>query len=204
MGFLRVPTTLEGLSFGVVGANRVARPSMKSPTSTYGLAVGDIPRGDRPLMPGYGILPASEGTGLLPWSWATERLVASHDYWLATVRADGRPHVMPVWGVWLDSALWFSCSNGSRKTRNLRLDGHCSLATDDAQHPVVVEGVAQIVADDANRRRMLDAENAKYGTAYGLDMVDPAQNTCFQVRPTWVFALDADDFTGSPTRYRPL
>ena len=33
-------------------------------------------------MPGYGILPAGEGTGLLPWEWAVERLARSHDYWL--------------------------------------------------------------------------------------------------------------------------
>ncbi|MFG1646895.1 hypothetical protein ACGFMK_42015 [Amycolatopsis sp. NPDC049252] len=33
-------------------------------------------------MPGYGI--AAAGEGLLPWSWADERLRASHDFWLAT------------------------------------------------------------------------------------------------------------------------
>ena len=34
-------------------------------------------------MPGYGTLPATEGGGLLPWSWAEERLIRSHDFWLA-------------------------------------------------------------------------------------------------------------------------
>jgi hypothetical protein len=38
----------------------------------------------RPHMPGYGVLGAAEGSGLLAWSWADERLRASHDYWLAT------------------------------------------------------------------------------------------------------------------------
>ena len=46
-------------------------------------------------MPGYGIVGPDEGRGLLPWSWAEERLIASHDYWVATVWPDGRPHVMP-------------------------------------------------------------------------------------------------------------
>lgn len=157
---------------------------------------------DRPFMPGYGVRTESEGTGLLPWAWVEERLAVSHDYWLATTRPDGRPHVMAVWAVWMDGALWFGCSNGSRKTRNLRADGRCSLATADAQQPVVIEGVAEVVTDDGARRRMLDAENSKYGTDYGIEMVDPAQNTCFSVSPTWVFALDTADFTGSPTRYR--
>ena len=161
----------------------------------------EAPRADRPDMPGYGTLPPAEGTGLLPWSWAEERLARSHDYWLATVRPDGRPHVMPVWAVWLDAALWFSCSNGSRKTRNLRRDGRCTLTTDDARQPVVAEGVAEVVSGEADLRSLLDAENAKYGTDYGIEMLDPAANTCFRVRPTWVFGLESADFTGSPTRW---
>lgn len=48
---------------------------------------------------------------------------------------------------------------------------------------------------------MLQAENAKYGTSYGLDMVDPASNSVFALLPEWVFALDSSDFTGSPTRF---
>lgn len=49
--------------------------------------------------------------------------------------------------------------------------------------------------------RMLAALNAKYGTDYGLDMVDPAVNSVFALRPHWVFTLDSEDFTGSPTRF---
>ncbi len=48
---------------------------------------------------------------------------------------------------------------------------------------------------------MLEAENAKYGTAYGMDMVDPASNSVFALAPEWAFALDSSDFTGSPTRF---
>jgi hypothetical protein len=50
-------------------------------------------------MPGYPIV--DDGAGLLPWSWAEERLLAVHDYWLATVHPDGRPHVMPVEPRWI-------------------------------------------------------------------------------------------------------
>jgi hypothetical protein len=48
-------------------------------------------------MPGYGVAGPTGGRGLLPWSWAEGRLTKSHDYWVATVRQDGRPHLMPVW-----------------------------------------------------------------------------------------------------------
>jgi hypothetical protein len=63
-----------------------------------GLAM-DKPRASRPYMPGYGILGPTKGSGLLPWSWAEERLTASRNYWVASSWPDGRPHSMPVWGV---------------------------------------------------------------------------------------------------------
>ena len=118
----------------------------------------------RPFMPGYGTLGASEGNGLLPWSWAEERLARSHDYWLATVTPGGRPHVMPVWAVLLDDRLWFSSSVRSRKARNLSNSPFASLTTDDAQGPVIAEGVVERITEVSMLERMLAAENEKYGT----------------------------------------
>lgn len=155
----------------------------------------------RPYMPGYGTLPATEGTGLLPWSWALERLTQSHDFWLATVTADGAPHLMPVWAVWHQDALWFSSANGSRKARNLVAEPRCSLSTENPIEPVVVHGRARRVTGTDELSAMLAAENAKYGTSYGLEMVDPALNSVFTMRPEWAFALDSRDFAGSPTRF---
>jgi Pyridoxamine 5'-phosphate oxidase len=157
---------------------------------------------DRPHMPGYGLVAADEGSGLLSWSWAEERLIRSHDYWLATAWPDGRPHVMPVWAVWLDGSLWFSCSRASRKTRNLLVDGRCVMTTDEPRNPVVVEGVAELVSDPGLLQAVLDAENTKYGTDYGIALLDPAVSACFRVRPVWAFGLSESDFTGSPTRWR--
>jgi nitroimidazol reductase NimA-like FMN-containing flavoprotein (pyridoxamine 5'-phosphate oxidase superfamily) len=159
------------------------------------------PIASRPYMPGYGTLPAEEGRGLLPWSWAQERLAGSHDYWLATVTPHGAPHLMPVWAVWPAGRLWFSSANGSRKARNLSAESRCTVSTDNPLEPVVVYGRAQRVTGRAELAAMLAAENAKYGTAYGMDMVDPASNSVFALLPEWVFALDSSDFTGSPTRF---
>jgi nitroimidazol reductase NimA-like FMN-containing flavoprotein (pyridoxamine 5'-phosphate oxidase superfamily) len=159
------------------------------------------PIGARPYMPGYGTLPAGEGSGLLPWSWAEERLARSHDFWLATVTPEGAPHLMPVWAVWYRGRLWFSSANGSRKARNLASETRCTLSTENPLEPVIVQGRAQRVTDRDALTAMLGAENAKYGTGYGLDMVDPASNSVFSLLPEWVFALDTRDFAGSPTRF---
>jgi general stress protein 26 len=155
----------------------------------------------RPFMPGYGTLGPADGTGLLPWAWAEERLAQSKEYWLATVTAAGRPHVMPVWAVLFDDQLWFSSSKGSRKARNLLAHPECSLATADPNEPVVAEGRAELVTERASLERLLRAENEKYATSYGMDMVDPDTNCCFAMSPERVFALASTDFTGSPTRW---
>jgi hypothetical protein len=159
------------------------------------------PRADRPFMPGYGVLPAAEGSGLLAWAEAERRLTVSHDYWCATVRPDGAPHVMPVWGVWLDGRLWFSCGLRSRKARNLALDPRCTLTTDDALDPVVVEGAAERLTDADRIAAFVGAVNAKYDAGMTVEFQDPAVNGTFAVRPVRAFALNHEDFTGSPTRW---
>jgi PPOX class probable F420-dependent enzyme len=152
-------------------------------------------------MPGYGILPADRGSGLLSWDEAERRLTRSHDYWLATVRPDGAPHVMPVWGVWLDGSVWFSCALASRKARNLAADPRCTVTTDDARDPVVVEGVADRLTDPASIEAFVAAVNVKYDAGMTPDFQDPAVNATFAVRPGRAFALSGADFTGSPTRW---
>jgi PPOX class probable F420-dependent enzyme len=153
-------------------------------------------------MPGYGVLAADRVTGLLEWDEAVRRMVASRNFWLATVRPDGRPHVMPVWAVWRDGGLWFSSSVGSRKIHNLRGEPRCTLTTEDARNPVVVEGTAEVVTDLAQIAGFLADSNAKYGVDYGIDFLDPAVNATVRVTPVWAFALNERDFTGSPTRWR--
>ena len=152
-------------------------------------------------MPGYGLRPSDEGTGLLPWSWAAERLEASRNYWVATVWPQRRPHVMPVWGMWREDSFWFSSSKGSRKSRNLSANSRCVVTTEDAENPVVVEGVAALVDDRAVLEQVLAWENEKYRTDYTSELLDPEVSSCFRVKPVWVFALAAGDFTGSPTRW---
>ena len=157
-------------------------------------------------MPGYGTRPADEGTGLLPWSWAEERLVASRNYWMVTVWPDStdnvrRPHAMPVWGMWHEQAFWFSSSRPSRKSKNLAANPRCVVTTEDPENPVVVEGEAELLTDPNDLDRLLALENAKYETDYKIEMLDPAVNSCFRVHPRWAFGIEHGDFEGSPTRW---
>jgi hypothetical protein len=145
----------------------------------------------------------TEGSGLLPWSWAESRLTSSRNYWAVTVWPEGRPHAMPVWAMWEPGPqlLWFTSSIASRKARNVAANGHCVLATEDANNPVIVEGAAEIVSDAQSIAHMVALMNAKYGTSYAVDFFDPTGQATVRVRPRWAFALAESDFTGSPTRW---
>jgi hypothetical protein len=150
-------------------------------------------------MPGYGIVGPDEGTGLLPWSWAAERLSSSHDYWLATVWPDGRPHVMPVWGVYQDGSLWFSSGGVSRKAKNLAANPRATITTENPRQPVVVDGDVERRAEPEAIASFTAWVNAKYDTDYSVDFF--ADNCCYRLRPVSAFGLTDEDFVGSPTRW---
>jgi PPOX class probable F420-dependent enzyme len=150
-------------------------------------------------MPGYGIKGPDDGSGLLPWSWAEQRLTTSRNYWVVSLWPDGRPHSMPVWGVWDGEAVWFSSGGRSRKARNLAADPRCVVTTEDANEPVVVEGRAEVVDDRPTIERIADLMSAKYGGGVTADFL--AANATVRVQPSWAFGIAHDDFTGSPTRW---
>jgi nitroimidazol reductase NimA-like FMN-containing flavoprotein (pyridoxamine 5'-phosphate oxidase superfamily) len=152
-------------------------------------------------MPGYGVQGPDEGTGLLPWTWAADRLEASRNYWVSTLWPDGHPHAMPVWGVWDGSALWFSSSLRSRKARNIAGDPRCVATTENANEPVVLEGLAAIVAELDAIARVVELMNAKYDSGMTVEFLDPAVNATIRLQPHWAFGIAHDDFTGSPTRW---
>jgi PPOX class probable F420-dependent enzyme len=71
---------------------------------------------------------------------------------LATVRADGRPHVAPIWFVLDGDDLIFNTGARTVKGRNLRRDPRAAIVVDDENPPfsyVRVDGVCEIDADPA-------------------------------------------------------
>ena len=90
-------------------------------------------------------------------------------YWLTTVRPEGRPHVVPLLGVWFDGALYFCTGPSERKAKNLALNAHCVLTTGcnglDGLD-IVVEGDAVTVSDSTERASVADTYESKYGTQF--------------------------------------
>ena len=129
-------------------------PSAAPPDPTLG-GVAE-PRAERPDMPDYGL--DTPEWSPLPWSWATERLAANRNFWLVTVSAAGRPHALPVWGVWDDAQarFAFSCGPRSRKARNLAANGRTVVMTDDTVECLSLEGRAAPVPAGEPQRRWIE------------------------------------------------
>ena len=119
-------------------------------------------RRERPTFPeGYG-LPDNDD-GLLDWAVVEARLIASKQYWMATVRPDGRPHLVPRWGVWVDDAFYYHGSASTRHARNAEANPACSLALEDGRQAVIVEGRSLATRADADGLgERLAAAFAKY------------------------------------------
>jgi hypothetical protein len=169
-------------------------PTKKKSASTR------APRSTRPHMPGYGLPKGSKG--LLPWSWAEQRLKKSHNYWITTVKPDGSPHTMVVWGLWLDGRFLFSTGSKSRKARNLVQNTNCVVCSEHAHEAVIVEGIAE-VADVPTRRKLLPKYERKYKFDMGAmkDDILSMKEPVFAIRPRVVFALWEKHFVGKSTRW---
>ena len=148
-------------------------------------------------MPEYGI--SQDEEGLLPWSWARERLQKSHNYWVSTTRPDGRPHTTAVWGVWLDDLFFFSMAGASRKARNLAANPNCAVCTERADEAVIVEGIFLGMADSELQPPVRLAYQEKYNwDTEGYDFY------AVQPRVAFAFTESACDFTRTATRWRFL
>ena len=100
------------------------------------------------------------------WSQARHELAGAEVYWLSTVRPDGRPHVTPLLGIWLEGTLYFCTGPKERKAKNLSGIRHCALTTGQSTLEgldLVIEGTAESVSDQAELGRVADTYESKYG-----------------------------------------
>ncbi|GLW05783.1 pyridoxamine 5'-phosphate oxidase [Microtetraspora sp. NBRC 13810] len=151
----------------------------------------------------------AEDPTVKPWKEAREVLVAAQEYWLATVRPDGRPHAMPLLGLWIDGALYFGTGASSVKARNLAGNPNCVITVGDPALDLSVEGKAAKVADEATLHRVADAYAAKYGWRIEVrdggvradDAIGAPPYEIYEVVPDRVIGIGKDTSL-SATRWR--
>ncbi len=143
----------------------------------------------------YGVGDAARGFEPIEWSWAAERLRESRSYWIATSRADGRPHLTPVWGVWADCGFHFFTDPNSLKAANIRRDPRVVVHLESGDDVVILEG--ELVSRAASRQ-VVDAYEAKYGIALG----DLSGAAAYSLNVSKALAWLESDFPRTATRWR--
>ena len=99
---------------------------------------------DRPRMPAsYGVGDPQYGFEPIQWSWVVEHVTGARNYWVATTRADGSPHVSPVWGVWYNDAFHFFTDRNSLKARAIRRDPRAVVHLESGDEVVIMEGALE-------------------------------------------------------------
>jgi PPOX class probable F420-dependent enzyme len=115
---------------------------------------------------------------------------------LATVRRDGRPHVVPIWFVLDGDDLVFTTGTDSVKAHAMRRDPRVCLCVDDERPPyayVMVEGTAALSEDLDDMLRFTTAIGGRYMGAdraeqFGRRNAAPGE-VLVRVTPTKVTAL---------------
>jgi general stress protein 26 len=144
-----------------------------------------------------------------PWEEIDKILSAAEMFWLSTTRADGRPHVTPLPGVWVDGVLYFCVGSHEQKARNLQAEPRCVLTAGANQFrsgvDVVVEGTAEPVTGPEELRRLAALWKSKLDWDFEVadgGFHDPAgrDGLVFGVKPVKVLAFGKGPY--SQTRYR--
>jgi len=117
---------------------------------------------------------------------------------VATVRADGRPHLAPVWFVLDGDDLLFTTWHTTVKGINLQRDPRIALCVDDERPPfsyIVIEGTVTLSEDPNDRlhwatriggRYMGEAQAEQFGQRNGVE-----GEILVRVKPTKIVAQSA-------------
>ena len=130
-------------------------------------------------------------------------MAEARNFWIVTVRPDGRPHAVPVWGVWLDGKLYIEGSPETRRHRNIAANPHVVAHLESGDQVLILEGeAAEAGKPEASLgARLSQAYTAKYrsfGYTPGPDNWD--QGGLYIIRPQKVFAWTK--FPQDTTRWR--
>ena len=150
--------------------------------------------------------------GPTPWPEVVRVLEQAELYWLTTVRADGRPHVTPLIGLFHDGAMHFCTGLEEQKARNLEHSARVALTTGNNTWArgldVVVEGTAVRVTDSDALQELADAIEAKYGSDWHFDVGDLAFvhgeegiAAVFRIEPAKVLAFAKDPHAQTAYRF---
>ena len=86
---------------------------------------------------------------------------------VATVDARGRPHVIPLWYVWLEGTMFVNTTRGNRSVRNIEANPEAAATVDDGElydelRGVVLHGRLGEADRDPRLEKVIEAFSRKY------------------------------------------
>lgn len=102
------------------------------------------------------------------WRALESRLGREQTIWLATTRRDGRPHLAPLWFIWLEGYLYLCTTPDTQKYANMVHNQMVALALPDAGNVLIIEGEAH-VADQQTVDILADYFYYKYEWDFRYD-----------------------------------
>lgn len=115
---------------------------------------------------------------------------------LATASPSGQPHVVPVWFLWDENAIWISSYRSTRKVIDLERNHKCALVVDiefaiDGLTAVMIEGLSEVVTQSPTEtKKIIERIYLKYLGPEGILDKDPQtwlnspENVLIKVIPT--------------------
>jgi hypothetical protein len=128
-----------------------------------------IPR--RPRIPeGYGQTRSDNPPGtLLGWPTVEDWLLNARTYWVTTTCPDGRPHAVPLWGVWIGDALGFSTGAETATARNLSTNSSALAHPGNGDQVAIIEGTVEGFPKGSALTDFAEQYRRKYNWAFDPD-----------------------------------
>jgi nitroimidazol reductase NimA-like FMN-containing flavoprotein (pyridoxamine 5'-phosphate oxidase superfamily) len=159
------------------------------------------------------------GAPIIPWEKFHKRLQEGftqapktggpdrHTAWLATVRPDGKPHVMPVGILVVNDAFYFNAGPKTRKVKDIARNPDCVITIATHDWDIVVEGPASKITDHDHLQQIADAFTklgwkptvVKGGLTakYSAPSAGPPPWNVYEVKPQMIFALGTSEPYGA-------
>lgn len=159
-----------------------------------------IPSAERPnFAPDYGISNAPPTAEHTNWSVVVEKLTVARNYWISSSSPEGRPHAAPVWGLWIDGALYFGTDPRSKKARNFAANPRVVVHLESGDDVIILEGSMEALQGSETPSGFLDAYEAKYSFRPPFEPDGPGP---LRLRPTSALTWLETDFVNSAIRWR--
>ena len=155
-----------------------------------------VPQPERPTVPdSFGFSIEEYPFTPMSWDWVVGQLESARNYWIGSVRPSGRPHSVPVWGVWTDDAFHFATDPQGVTAKNLRRNPEAVVTLESGDEVVILEGMFALRESTPSVRQ---AFLAKYDMPWGAEETIPV----FSLTLRKAFAWTEQDYPSNATRWR--